>query len=157
MKRLALVALLVPALASPAFAAPEASQPVFEILRATDKDMSCEQLAAEFNQINADGEKAKADEVAKAKKSQNASMMLGLATGLAGGLIGGGRGGGGFGVFGASGLSQAASAASMAGAQQRRSAIMSSAMAGMLGPQAGGTPQQQRSTHLMEIYRSKSC
>lgn len=155
MKRLALIALLVPTIASPALAAPEAPPPMFEILKATDKDMSCEQLAAEYNKLNAAGEKAKADELAKAKKSQNATMMLGMASGLAGGLLGG-RGGG-FGTYGASALSQAASAASMAGAQNQNSAMLSGAMAGLLGPQAPATPQQQRAERMMELYQSKSC
>jgi len=162
MKRFALVALLVPTLASPAYAAPEtaaqAPAPVFEILKATDKDLTCEQLAAEYNKLNAMGEKAKADEVAKAKKSQSTSMMLGLASGLAGGLLGGGgRGGGGFGAYGASALSQAASAASMAGAQNQTASIYSGAMAGLLGPQTPATPQQQRAERMMELYQSKSC
>jgi len=161
MKRLALAALLAPTLASPAYAAPEAAAqapaPVFEILKATDKDMTCEQLAAEYNKLNAAGEKAKADEVAKAKKSQNASMMLGLASGLAGGLLGGGRGGGGFGTYGASALSQAAASASIAGAQNQTASIYSGAMAGLLGPQTPATPQQQRAERMMELYQSKAC
>jgi len=154
MKRLALVALLMPSLASPALAAPAEPAP-FEILRPTDKTLSCEQLASEFNQLNAEAEKAKAAELAKAKRSQTAGMVLGLASGLTGGLLGG-RGGG-YGVYGASALSQAASAAAITGADQSRTAMMGGMMAGVLGPQAAATPQQQRSEHLMDLYRSKSC
>lgn len=153
-----------PAAAEPApeAPAPEAPAPeaqaavdpsVYQVLRSGDRQMSCEQLAAEANTLNAgilEGQK----QAAKAKKSGR------FARGVAGGTAAGGvrvagrmglsRMAGGLGPLG--GL--VALAATDAVADQAGRSI---AEGGQDAAQPQVAPEQQRMNHLLGLYREKGC
>jgi hypothetical protein len=127
-----------PAAASaPAQAAP-ADPAVFEVLRATDRDMSCADLAYETNRLNA---WLLANQQATVTKAKNAKAASGL-------MRSAGRFGlsrlPGIGGMGAKALDMANNVAADAVAEN-----------GM--PTGITTPQQQRMSHLLVIYKDKAC
>lgn len=127
---------------------------VYQVLRPGDRAMSCEQIGAEANTLNA---QLMAEQAEAAKQAQRAKQGRGMAGGLAGGVLGGaaryglarGMVGGAFSPFAAQALSAVADSSSQAVGQ---------AIA------AGGevdaptvSPQQQRMNHLLGLYREKAC
>ncbi|MDP2214231.1 hypothetical protein [Phenylobacterium sp.] len=143
-----------PAVAPAAPAAPLIDPNVYQVLRPGDRAMSCEQIGAEANTLNA---QLMAEQAEAAKQAQRAKQGRGMAGGVAGGVLGGaaryglarGMVGGAFSPFAAQALSAVADSSSQAVGQ---------AIA------AGGevdaptvSPQQQRMNHLLGLYREKAC
>lgn len=122
-------------------AQPDPNQP-YQVLRATDRDMSCEQLAAESNELNA---WLLANHKSEVKKADNAKTKAGLMH--AAGKFGISRLGGGFGGLGGLGVKAAQDA--------NDAAANAVAQSG----QATGevTPQQQRMNRLMVLFKDKGC
>lgn len=127
----------------------------YQVLRAGDRDMTCEALASESNSLNA---KLMADQQAAAKHAQRSSTGRGLVGGLAGGVLGGaaryglarGMIGGAFSPALAQGLVAVSDSASVA---------VGTAVANS-GQQAAAptvTPEQQRMNHLLGLYKEKGC
>lgn len=176
MKRTLLAAIAIAALAGSAFAedtapapvaapAPEAAPApapaaavtadpgVYQVLRTGDRDMSCEALGAEANNLNA---KLMADQEAAAKKAKGGRFGRQIAGNATGGAmkIGGrmmlGR------VIGSmspmAGL--VAVAANDAIGDSTAQAIANSGQ-GAAEPKM--TPEQQRMNHLLGLYREKGC
>ena len=154
MKRLlaAAAALMMTASASTAAFAEETP---YQVLRAGDREMSCEALASEANGLNA---KLMADQQAAAKKSQRSSTGRGLMGGLAGGVLGGAaRYGLARGMVGGAlcpVLAQGLVAVSDSTSQAVGQAV---ANGGQDAPAATVTPEQQRMNHLLSIYKEKGC
>ena len=116
--------------------------------------MSCEQIGAEANTLNA---QLMTEQQEAAQQAQRAKQGRGIAGGLAGGVLGGaaryglarGMVGGAFSPFAAQAMSAVADSSAQAVGQ---------AVAGG-GDVAAPTvsPQQQRMNHLLAIYREKGC
>lgn len=127
---------------------------VYQVLRAGDRSMSCDQLIAETNGLNASIMAAQQ----KASKGKAGSKF---ARGVAGGTTAGamktaGRFGlsrmaGSFGPMGA----LVAMAATDAVADSTGAAIANGGGADTAQPQV--TPEQQRMNHLLSLYREKGC
>jgi len=127
---------------------------VYQVLRPGDRAMSCEQIGAEANTLNA---QLMAEQAEAAKQAQRAKQGRGMAGGLASGVLGGaaryglarGMVGGAFSPFAAQALSAVADSTSQAVGQ--------AVAAG--GDVAAPTvsPQQQRMNHLLGLYREKAC
>jgi hypothetical protein len=122
-------------------AAAAADEP-YQVLRATDRQMSCEQLAGETNELNA---WLLANHKAEVKKADNARTKAGLMH--AAGKFGISRLGGHFGGFGGLGVKAAQDANDTA----------ATAVAQSGQPTGEVTPQQQRMNHLLALYKDKSC
>ena len=123
---------------------------VYEVLRAGDRDMSCQQLASEANALNADllaQQKAKADNASKRQ----------VAGAVGGGLLksAGHFGLAHFGGFGGMGGLVARQVAE----QATDTAAAAVANSGQEDPNAAPavTPEQQRMNHLLGLYKEKSC
>lgn len=139
---------------APPAAAPWVDPNVYQVLRPGDRAMSCEQIGAEANTLNA---QLMAEQAEAAKQAQRAKQGRGLAGGLASGVLGGaaryglarGMVGGAFSPFAAQALSAVADSTSQAVGQ--------AVAAG--GEVAAPTvsPQQQRMNHLLGLYREKAC
>jgi hypothetical protein len=135
-------------------AAPVIDPNVYQVLRPGDRAMSCEQIGAEANTLNA---QLMAEQAEAAKQAQRAKQGRGMAGGLASGVLGGaaryglarGMVGGAFSPFAAQALSAVADSTSQAVGQ--------AVAAG--GDVAAPTvsPQQQRMNHLLGLYREKAC
>lgn len=135
-------------------AAPLIDSNVYQVLRPGDRAMSCEQIGAEANTLNA---QLMAEQAEAAKQAQRAKQGRGMAGGLASGVLGGaaryglarGMVGGAFSPFAAQALSAVADSTSQAVGQ--------AVAAG--GEVAAPTvsPQQQRMNHLLGLYREKAC
>lgn len=134
--------------------APAAADPdVYQVLRAGDRQMSCEALMNEANSLNA-------TLLAEAKEDQKRRGRSRVARGVAGNVttgavrtgarIGLGRVIGGMTPFG--GL--VALAATEVAAQTAGEAVANSGPAA--DPQ-GVSPKQQRMNHLLALYREKGC
>ncbi|MDP1618281.1 hypothetical protein [Phenylobacterium sp.] len=146
----------LPPVAAPAVlpAAPMVDPSVYQVLRPGDRAMSCEQIGAEANTLNA---QLMAEQAEAAKEAQRAKQGRGMAGGLASGVLGGaaryglarGMVGGAFSPFAAQALSAVADSSSQAVGQ--------AVAAG--GEVAAPTvsPQQQRMNHLLGLYREKAC
>jgi hypothetical protein len=145
----------LPPVAPPAApAAPVIDPNVYQVLRPGDRAMSCEQIGAEANTLNA---QLVAEQAEAAKQAQRAKQGRGMAGGLASGVLGGaaryglarGMVGGAFSPFAAQALSAVADSTSQAVGQ--------AVAAG--GDVAAPTvsPQQQRMNHLLGLYREKAC
>ncbi|MBW0152288.1 MAG: hypothetical protein KXJ53_13850 [Phenylobacterium sp.] len=127
---------------------------VYQVLRPGDRAMSCEQIGAEANTLNA---QLMAEQAEAAQQAQRAKQGRGMAGGLASGVLGGaaryglarGMVGGAFSPFAAQALSAVADSTSQAVGQ--------AVAAG--GDVAAPTvsPQQQRMNHLLGLYREKAC
>ncbi|MBN9319368.1 MAG: hypothetical protein J0I28_06765 [Caulobacterales bacterium] len=167
--RIATVAALAALVAAPAFAqapavpaAPAAGAEVFQVLRPTDKTMTCEQISSEANMLNAvimqqqqqnaaAQQQAAAAEQKKAQGRAVAGRLLGLGAALGGqaAMMNGalnspvGRG-----LFSAA--NQMAASASQAGAAPANAAAMP-------GMPATVSPQQQRMNMLLANYQTKGC
>lgn len=138
----------------PAPAAPLIDPNVYQVLRPGDRAMSCEQIGAEANTLNA---QLMAEQAEAAKQAQRAKQGRGMAGGLASGVLGGaaryglarGMVGGAFSPFAAQALSAVVDSSSQAVGQ--------AVAAG--GDVAAPTvsPQQQRMNHLLGLYREKAC
>jgi len=145
---------LPPAAPPAAPAAPLIDPNVYQVLRPGDRAMSCEQIGAEANTLNA---QLMAEQAEAAKQAQRAKQGRGMAGGLASGVLGGaaryglarGMVGGAFSPFAAQALSAVADSTSQAVGQ--------AVAAG--GDVAAPTvsPQQQRMNHLLGLYREKAC
>lgn len=143
-----------PAAPAAAPAAPVIDPNVYQVLRPGDRAMSCEQIGAEANTLNA---MLMARQAEAAKQAQRAKQGRGMAGGLASGVLGGaaryglarGMVGGAFSPFAAQALSAVADSTSQAVGQ--------AVAAG--GDVAAPTvsPEQQRMNHLLGIYREKGC
>lgn len=139
---------------APPLAAPLIDPSVYQVLRPGDRAMSCEQIGAEANTLNA---QLMAEQAEAAKQAQRAKQGRGMAGGLASGVLGGaaryglarGMVGGAFSPFAAQALSAVADSSSQAVGQ--------AVAAG--GDVAAPTvsPQQQRMNHLLGLYREKAC
>jgi|TARA_R100000935_G_scaffold6730_1_gene14405 hypothetical protein len=135
-------------------AAPVIDPNVYQVLRPGDRAMSCEQIGAEANTLNA---QLMAEQAEAAKQAQRAKQGRGLAGGLASGVLGGaaryglarGMVGGAFSPFAAQALSAVVDSSSQAVGQ----AVATG------GDVAAPTvsPQQQRMNHLLGLYREKAC
>ncbi len=135
-------------------AAPLIDPNVYQVLRPGDRAMSCEQIGAEANTLNA---QLMAEQAEAAKQAQRAKQGRGLAGGLASGVLGGaaryglarGMVGGAFSPFAA----QALTAVVDSGSQAVGQAVATG------GEAAAPTvsPQQQRMNHLLGLYREKAC
>ena len=127
---------------------------VYQVLRPGDRAMSCEQIGAEANTLNA---QLMAEQAEAAKQAQRAKQGRGMAGGLASGVLGGaaryglarGMVGGAFSPFAAQALSAVVDSSSQAVGQ----AVATG------GDVAAPTvsPQQQRMNHLLGLYREKAC
>ena len=143
-----------PAESSALAATPLIDPNVYQVLRPGDRAMSCEQIGAEANTLNA---QLMAEQAEAAKQAQRAKQGRGMAGGLASGVLGGaaryglarGMVGGAFSPFAAQALSAVADSTSQAVGQ--------AVAAG--GEVAAPTvsPQQQRMNHLLGLYREKAC
>lgn len=148
--RIVLTAALAVLAASPAFAqAPAAPASVFQILRATDKDMTCEGLSAEVNSLNAEVMQQQTAVAAVAEKSARGRAMLGRLGGAA--LSLGGQSGLMNGV-----LSNPLGRGALSAASQMASSTAQGGGAPVTAT-AAVTPQQQRLNILMVAYQSKGC
>lgn len=135
-------------------AAPVVDPNVYQVLRPGDRAMSCEQIGAEANTLNA---QLMAEQAEAAKQAQRAKQGRGVAGGLAGGVLGGaaryglarGMVGGAFSPFAAQALSAVADSSSQAVGQ--------AIAAGGEEVAATVSPQQQRMNHLLGLYREKAC
>ncbi|MFT4935383.1 MAG: hypothetical protein ACI9LT_002080 [Pseudoalteromonas distincta] len=135
-------------------AAPLIDPNVYQVLRPGDRAMSCEQIGAEANTLNA---QLMAEQAEAAKQAQRAKQGRGMAGGLASGVLGGaaryglarGMVGGAFSPFAAQALSAVADSTSQAVGQA----------VAVGGDVAAPTvsPQQQRMNHLLGLYREKAC
>jgi len=144
----------VPVGEAPAAQAPYLDPNVYQVLRSGDQAMSCEQIGAEANTLNA---QLMTEQQEAAQQAQRAKQGRGIAGGLAGGVLGGaaryglarGMVGGAFSPFAAQAMSAVADSSAQAVGQ---------AVAGG-GDVAAPTvsPQQQRMNHLLAIYREKGC
>ncbi|HMO42838.1 MAG TPA: hypothetical protein PKB04_05860, partial [Phenylobacterium sp.] len=156
-----------PPLASPAMDAPAVDATLtalpeapyidpnaYQVLRPGDRAMSCAQLGAEANTLNA---QLMAEQQEQARQAQRARQGRGVAGGVAGGVLGGaaryglarGMVGGAFSPFAAQALASVADSGSQAVGQ----AIAAGGGGG--GPSV--SPQQQRMKHLLVLYREKGC
>lgn len=146
----ALVAPPAPAAAE----APLVDPNVYQVLRPGDRAMSCAQLGAEANTLNA---QIMAEQQEQARQAQRAKQGRGIAGGLAGGVLGGaaryglarGMVGGAFSPMAAHALAAAADSGSVAVGQ----AIANGS--DVAAPTV--SPQQQRMNHLLGLYREKGC
>jgi type IV secretory pathway VirB10-like protein len=135
-----------PEAAAPAAPAPapapvvDPNQP-YQVLRATDRDLTCEQLAAESNDLNA---WLLANHKSEVKKAEGAKTKAGLLH--AAGKFGISRmpGLGGFGGMGVKAAQEANDTAANAVAQSGQ-------------PTGEVTPQQQRMNRLMVLFKDKGC
>jgi len=142
--------------AAPAAAAeaPLVDPNVYQVLRPGDRAMSCAQLGAEANTLNA---QIMAEQQEQARQAQRAKQGRGIAGGLAGGVLGGaaryglarGMVGGAFSPLAAHALAAAADSGSVAVGQ----AIANGS--DVAAPTV--SPQQQRMNHLLGLYREKGC
>ena len=147
-------AVAVPAVEAPPPQAPYVDPNVYQVLRPGDRALSCAQVGAEANTLNA---QLMAEQQEAAQQAQRAKQGRGIAGGLAGGVLGGaaryglarGMVGGAFSPFAAQALSAVADSSSQAVGQ--------AVAAG--GEVAAPTvsPQQQRMNHLLGLYREKGC
>lgn len=143
-----------PAPEAPAPAAPVVDPNVYQVLRPGDRQMSCAQLGAEANTLNA---YLMTQQQEQAKQAQRAKQGRGVMGGLAGGVLGGaaryglarGMVGGAFSPYAAQAMASVAESSSQAVGQ----AI---AQGGDV-PVATVSPEQQRMNHLLVIYREKGC
>lgn len=129
-------------------AAPAAPTPVqvgqadpnapFEVLKATDRDMSCADLAYETNRLNA---WLLANQQAVVQKANNAKTTSGLM-----------RSAGRFGLSRIPGLGGMG-----AKALDTANNVAADAVAANGQPTGITTPQQQRMNHLLVIYKEKAC
>lgn len=134
--------------------APNIDPSVYQVLRPGDRAMSCAQLGAEANTLNA---QLMAEQQEQARQAQRARQGRGVAGGVAGGVLGGaaryglarGMVGGAFSPFAAQALASVADSGSQAVGQ----AI--AAGGEVEGPSV--SPQQQRMNHLLVLYREKGC
>lgn len=129
-----LLALVVPSIAA-------AAKP-YEVVRAGDSAMSCEQLTAEINLLNQAVQSAQQDQVQRENRNRMAKGLLG---GLAGAapLLGGKLGGGLVTQYALSGAMQS---------------IQTSAAATPAAPPAAVVPpEQQRLDHISELFRKGGC
>jgi hypothetical protein len=126
---------------APAAPQPAADEP-YQVLRASDREMSCEQLASESNSLNA---WLLANHQAEVKKAENAKTKAGLLH--AAGKFGISRLGGHFGGLGGMGIKAAQDANDTA----------ANAVAQSGQPTGEVTPQQQRMNHLLVLYKDKAC
>ncbi|MDP1874318.1 hypothetical protein [Phenylobacterium sp.] len=143
-----------PAAAPTAPLAPVVDPNVYQVLRSGDRAMSCEQIGAEANTLNA---QLMAEQAEAAKQAQRAKQGRGMAGGLASGVLGGaaryglarGMVGGAFSPFAAQALSAVADSSSQAVGQ--------AVAAGGEVAAPSVSPQQQRMNHLLGLYREKAC
>lgn len=134
--------------------APVVDPNVYQVLRPGDRAMSCAQLGAEANTLNA---QIMAEQQEQARQAQRAKQGRGIAGGLAGGVLGGaaryglarGMVGGAFSPLAAHALAAAADSGSVAVGQ----AIANGS--DVAAPTV--SPQQQRMNHLLGLYREKGC
>jgi len=112
------------------------------VLRASDREMSCEQLAAESNSLNA---WLLAHHQAEVKKADSAKTKAGLMH--AAGKFGLSRIGGSLGGFGGLGFKAA----------QQANDTAANAVAQSGQPTGEVTPQQQRMNRVLVLYKDKSC
>lgn len=134
--------------------APLVDPNVYQVLRPGDRAMSCAQLGAEANTLNA---QIMAEQQEQARQAQRAKQGRGIAGGLAGGVLGGaaryglarGMVGGAFSPIAAHALAAAADSGSAAVGQ----AIANGS--DVAAPTV--SPQQQRMNHLLGLYREKGC
>ena len=141
------------AAAAPAEPAPALDPNVYQVLRASDREMSCEQLSAEANALNA---RLMADQKAASKRA--ARSRGGRA---AGGAVAGGT----MRAFGRFGINRIAGSLGPVGfiAAHAANDVASQATAEAIAN--GGedesvlsvTPEQQRMNHLLSLYKDKSC
>lgn len=129
--------------------------PVYEVLRVGDSEKTCEVLTGEINALNAEVAElnAKATKKAAAAKSGKA-----LGKGLLSGLAQAAPMLGSYGGFGNNGMASMIASQAASGVAQQ--ALTSAANAPEAPAEAAApqiTPQQQRLTHLMGIYRAKPC
>ena len=133
--------------------APEAD--AYQVLRTGDRDMTCEALASESNNLNAT---LMASQQAAAKQSQRSSTGRGLMGGLAGGVLGGAaRYGLARGMMG--GAFSPALVQGLVAISDSTSHAVGSAVANS-GQQAAAPtvmPEQQRMNHLLGLYKDKGC
>jgi hypothetical protein len=135
-------------LPAPAEAAPPAADPnVYQVLRVGDRDMSCEQLSAEANYLNA---KLLSDQ----KTAANARAGRAAGGAVAGGAM---RAAGRFGInrlagrFGPMGFAVAHAANDAVSQAAAENIARGGEVEGAV------TPEQQRMNHLLGLYKSKSC
>lgn len=140
---------------APASAPEVAADPnVYQVLRAGDRNMSCEALIAETNSLNAYilAEQQKAQKKKGGSKVARAAGGAATSTGLkAAGRFGLSRMAGSFGPLGA----VAALAATDALADGAGAAVAQGGDSAPAQPQV--MPEQQRMNHLLGIYREKGC
>ena len=151
----AMAAPVADAAAAPAEAstAPPSDPDVYQVLRAGDREMSCEQLSAEANALNA---KLLADQKAASKRAGRSR---------AGRAAGGAVAGGTMRAFGRFGINRIAGslgpvgfiAAHAANDAISQTAAESIAKGGEDGSVPSVTPEQQRMNHLLSLYKDKSC
>ena len=110
----------------------------FEVLKATDRDMSCADLAYETNKLNA---WLLANQQAVVTKANNARTTSGLM-----------RSAGRFGLSRIPGLGGMG-----AKALDTANNVAADAVAANGQPNGITTPQQQRMNHLLVIYKEKAC
>ena len=139
--------------AAEAAQAPDPDPAVYQVLRSGDREMSCEQLSAEANGLNA---RLLADQ--KAAASRAGRSRAGRA---AGGAVAGGT----MRAFGRFGINRLAGSLGPVGFIAAHAAHDAASRATAQAIANGGedqsapsvTPEQQRMNHLLGLYREKSC
>jgi hypothetical protein len=136
-----------PAAAADAAPAPAVDANVYQVLRAGDRELSCEQLSYEANVLNA---RLLADQKSAARRAQGRA---------AGGAVAGGtlRAAGRFGINRLAGrLGPMGWAVAHAANDAASQAAAESIASGNVDPNRV-TPEQQRMNHLLGLYKEKSC
>lgn len=142
-------------------APPDSTAKPFEILRPGDRELSCDQLAAEYNSLisgQAEAQQRAQAETARVaaeqqKKSRRTGLMRGLARGALGVASVGGLGGGFDTMMAASQASSALDAAD--GMSNLRQLI--GAVRGEPTPGVQATPEAQRLERVSSLFKEQSC
>lgn len=132
-----------------------APDPVYQVLRVGDRQMSCEALINETNSLSAG---LITEQKAAAVKAKKAKVGKGIMGGAAGGLMAGAaRYGLARGMMG--GAISAPMAQAVVSVTDRTSIAAGQAIAesGDAAQDDITSPQEQRRDHLMELYREKAC
>ncbi len=124
---------------------------VYEVLKAGDRDMSCQQLASEANSLNG-------AILARQNKQQSDANSRRTSGAVAGGLL---ASAGHFGLarFGGAIPGMGGLVARQVAEQATNQAAAAVANSGQQDPSAAPavTPEQQRMNHLLGLYKEKNC
>lgn len=135
-----------------AYATAASSAEPFQVLRAGDREMACEALAAEVNTLTEAASKRQKAAEAKARRAEGGRKLLGFAAAMSSALPA-------LSYNANSPVAGYAAQAAMSAVQQGQMAAQMGQLTGSgdIPPETGEAPEQARIDHLTGIFNAKAC